>query len=221
MGTSRQTQPLESLGIDASLEALRVALGLVFVLRQEEHADGKGLFGPQNKAGLAEQIVARNGGLHTHAVAALSVGGNGAAVREAPQSGQGKTKDFMVGAAVQGRNESDAAGIMIEARAYEVKATRRIATTHSPLYMEFAAKLNKENCESQKSCRVGCLRATFLWHSSVQWPTRPQSGAGRCVAFTYPGFTLYQLARLFTVHGHRDAVGRSGLAGVRNHQAAA
>ena len=124
----------------AEMQALKrcgVALGSVFVLRQEQHADGQRLLGAQRNTRLAEQKIARNGGLHANAVAAFAVGGNGAAMREAAKSGQSKAKDFVVGLAVQGRNEAHSAGVVVEARAYEVPATRRkAATTHSPLYME-------------------------------------------------------------------------------------
>ncbi len=136
-GNIAPAEPLESLGVDASLEALRVALRLVLVLREEQHAHGERLPGTQKHARLAQQEIARNRGLDADAVAALAVSGNGAAMREAAESGQGKAKDFVFGTAVQGRNEADSAGFVLEAGVEEVLATRRkAATTHSPLYME-------------------------------------------------------------------------------------
>jgi len=90
-------------------------LGLVFVLGKEEHAHRQRLAGTKRVAGLCKKIVARDGGLDTDSIAAFAVGGNGATVGEAAERGQGETQDFVFGTAVQGRNEADTAGVMLEA----------------------------------------------------------------------------------------------------------
>ena len=75
-------------------------------------------------------------------------------MREAAKRGECKSKDFVFRAAVQSRNESDSAGFMIKAGTYEALATRRkLATTHSPLYMEHAMQLKKNFAREKNSCR--------------------------------------------------------------------
>ncbi|HEX8892358.1 MAG TPA: hypothetical protein VF783_03490, partial [Terriglobales bacterium] len=133
------TQPLEALRVDAGLETLRVALRLVFVLGEKQHAYGQGLARTQEMLALGKQIIARNRSLNTDTVTALAVSSDGAAMREAAQCCKCEPEDFVLGTAVQGRNESNPAGFVIKAGACEALTTRRrLATTHSPLYMECA-----------------------------------------------------------------------------------
>jgi hypothetical protein len=114
-------------------------LRLFLVLGKEEHADRKRLAGTQTELALVEQVLARNRRLHADTVAALAISGNRAAMRKAPKSSQGQSKNFVFGASVKGRDESYAAGFVLEAGVEEVAPARRKATTtHSPLYMESA-----------------------------------------------------------------------------------
>src|SRR6516162_311503 len=125
-------QPLEAACRHARLEALPVTLGMLLVPRQEQHTESQRLFGAQRDPGLAEKKIARYGSLHAYTVAALAVGSNRAAMREAAQSRQRKAQNFVVRLAVQGRNKTHPAGIVVKAGAYEVASTKRnIATTHS------------------------------------------------------------------------------------------
>jgi hypothetical protein len=102
---------------------------------------------------LREQIIARNGRLNPDTVTAFAVSCDGAAMREAAQCCKCEPEDFVLGTAVQSRNESNPAGFVIKAGAYEALTTRRkLATTHSPLYMECAVQL-KKNFVSEKNSR--------------------------------------------------------------------
>ena len=107
-------EPLQALVGDALLEAQRVAAGYSFQ-RQEQHAHGERPFRRQHDGSLAEQEIARHRGQDTDAVAAFAIGGNRATVGQAGQRSEGQPQNVMAGSAVQGRNESDAAGIMIKA----------------------------------------------------------------------------------------------------------
>jgi len=87
------------------------------VLRQKQHADRQRLPGAQGDARLAQKIAAGNGGLYADAVAALTIGRDGTAMREATESGQSQAKNLVLGPAVQSRDKSDATGIVLEAGA--------------------------------------------------------------------------------------------------------
>ena len=116
-----------------------------------------GCSGRKDNAGLAQQVIARDGGLDANSVAALAVGGDGAAMREAAEGGERQAKDFVIGTAVQGRNEADSAGFVLETGVEKVLATRRkAATTHRPLYMDSGGELKREVFLSRESCRQGC-----------------------------------------------------------------
>jgi hypothetical protein len=126
-------------------------LRLIFILREEQHSNRQGLARTEKELALAEEIIARNGGLHADAVAAFAVSGNRAAMRKPAQGGEGKSKDFVFGASVKGRDESYAAGFVLEAGVEKVVSTRRkAATTHSPLYMECAVQMKREICSTEK-----------------------------------------------------------------------
>jgi hypothetical protein len=142
------------LRVNTCLKPLRVALRLVFILRKEQHSDTQGLARAQEDFDLAKQIIARDGGLHADAVAAFAIGGDCAAMREPAERGQCKAQNFVFGASVKGRNESYAAGFVFEAGIEEVVSTRRkAATTHGPLYMEFAVQMKREIHRAQKVLR--------------------------------------------------------------------
>jgi hypothetical protein len=103
---------------------------------------------------LAEKVIARNGGLNADAVAAFAVSRNSAAMREAAERCESQPEDFVLRAAMQGRNEPDPAGFVVKAGIYEALTTRRkLATTHSPLYMEHAMQLKKNFAREKNSCR--------------------------------------------------------------------
>ena len=72
-------------------------------------------------------------------------------MREASKSGESESKDFVFGAAVQSRNEANSAGLVVKTGIYE--ATRNLATTHSPLYMERAVQLKKNFAREKNSRR--------------------------------------------------------------------
>jgi hypothetical protein len=158
------------LRVDAGFKALRITLCLVLILREEQHAYRKWLARTQEKPGLAEKKITRNGSLNANAVATLAVGGDRAAMRKAAQRRQCESKDFVLGTAVQGRNESDPAGFMVKAGIYEALTTRRkLATTHSPLYMERAVQM-KKNFVREKTRAINYLRP-LLWQSNWGWLT--------------------------------------------------
>ena len=107
-------EPLQALRGDAFLEAQRVAAGYSF-RRQEQHSHGERPFRRQRDGSLVEQESARNRGQDTDAVAAFAIGGDRATVSQASQRSEGQPQDVVTGSAVQGRNKSDAAGLVIKA----------------------------------------------------------------------------------------------------------
>jgi hypothetical protein len=150
---------------------LRIALRLVFILGEEEHAHSQRLLGAQKQCGLGQKKITWDSSLNADTIAALAVGGDRAAMGEATERRQRKAKNFMFGAAVQGRNKANAAGVVIEAGTYEVLATRgKTLTTHSPLYMEEAVQMKGEFNREEKCGAVFRLWEAVLWHSSVGWP---------------------------------------------------
>jgi hypothetical protein len=115
-------EPLQALGRDAFLEAQCVAAGYSFQ-RQEQHAHGERPLRWQRDGSLAEQEIARHCGQDTDAVAAFAIGGDRATVGQACQRSEGQPQNVMAGSAVQGRNESDSAGIMIKAGIEKILAS--------------------------------------------------------------------------------------------------
>ncbi len=107
-------EPLQPLGGDALLEAHSVAAGYSFQ-RQEQHSHGERPFWRQCDGSLAEQEGTRNCGQDTDAVAAFAIGGDCATMSQASQRSEGQPQNFVTGRAVQGRNKSDSARLMIEA----------------------------------------------------------------------------------------------------------
>src|ERR1019366_3262700 len=107
-------EPLQPLGGDALLEAQSVAAGYSFQ-RQKQHSHGERPFWRQPDGSLAEQESARNCRQDTDAVATFAVGGDRAAVSQASQRSEGQPQNVVTGRAVQGRNKSDSARLMIEA----------------------------------------------------------------------------------------------------------
>jgi hypothetical protein len=89
-------------------------------LWQEKHAHGKRLLSRQRNRSLFEEKSARNCGEYPDAVAAFAIRSYRTAMRQAAQRRQCETQDVMIGRAVQRRNKSDAARLMIKAGAKKV-----------------------------------------------------------------------------------------------------
>ena len=102
-----------------SCKQMRARVFAGFVLRQKQHSDGKRPLRRQINSGLFEEKCARNRGQNADAVAALAIGSYRAAMRQPPQRSQCKTQNVVIGRAVQGRNKSDSARLMIETGVYE------------------------------------------------------------------------------------------------------
>ena len=66
------------------------------LLRQKEHSHCQRLFRGQHNASSAKQERPRNGGQNSHAITALAIRGDSAAMRQASQRGQRVFYDFVV-----------------------------------------------------------------------------------------------------------------------------
>ncbi len=93
-----------------------------FIPRQEEHSHTERLIDRQRDARLAEQKATRNGSQDADAIAALAIGGDGAAVSQTSQRRERQPQDVVIGRAAQSRNKSDSARLMVKARIYESSA---------------------------------------------------------------------------------------------------
>ena len=108
-----------------------------FFLRQKQHSDRERPLRRQRYVRLFQEKGARDCAQYAHTITALAIGSHRATVRQAPQRCQRKTQDVVTRAAAQGRNKSDSARLVIEAR-IEKGSTLGAETTpsHIPLYGE-------------------------------------------------------------------------------------
>src|SRR5271165_6483445 len=116
-GNIPPAEPLQALAGDALLESLTVMGSGCFVRKQKQHANCQSLLSRQRDRSLLEEKRARNCSQYADAVAAFVIRGYRAAVRQASQSCQCQPQDIVIRRAVQRRNESDAARLMVKAGA--------------------------------------------------------------------------------------------------------
>ena|SRR5271157_1858866 len=108
---------MQALAQDAFPKPQTVTLCRCFLLRKKQHAHGKRLLRRQGNRSPFEEKRARNCGQNTDAVAALVIGGYRAAVRQTSQRSQCEPQNVVIRRAVQRRNESNAARLMVKAGA--------------------------------------------------------------------------------------------------------
>ena len=140
VGLDRDVAPAEdgeALLVGELLDPLAGLGDLLVVAGQERRADGvRVLAAGSSKPASADLAQERVGDLHQDAgaVAGVGLGAGGAAVVEVAQGGEGLGHDVVAGLAGQGRDEGDAAGVVLVARVVEPLGRReRVRVGHRVL----------------------------------------------------------------------------------------
>ena len=134
----RHIAPPQHIEVMRGETPLQRRLGPRIAFGDEDHRHAERLpVGQRNARRLKEQL-ARHRRHHAYAVAALAVGGDGSAMRQATERGQRLRQDAVRGDGLHRRDEAHAARVMVETGVNERRASEERAGdvgVHSSLYV--------------------------------------------------------------------------------------